>query len=154
MKPGLKYLQLFEDRLESLRKLVDLGLADEATEKIFRYMEKGRKDDLWLSRTGITGLPDGLEVGGDLFLDGCDRLQSLPEDLQVRGLLSLEGCISLTHLPDGLRVGGSLYLNECTGLTRLPENLWVGEWLHLTDSGIDRVPASAEVKGRIIGLKK
>ena len=51
-------------------------------------------DSLLLSDTGITSLPDGLTVGGDL-------------DLQGTGIISL---------PDGLTVGGYLYL-QGTGIT-------------------------------------
>ena len=37
-------------------------------------------------------------------------LSQLPEGLTVGGTLYLNGCIGLTHLPEGLTVGGTLYL--------------------------------------------
>lgn len=37
-------------------------------------------------------LPDGLSVGGGLYLNGCAGLTSLPDGLSVGGWLDLEGC--------------------------------------------------------------
>jgi ABC-type uncharacterized transport system YnjBCD ATPase subunit len=45
---------------------------------------------LWVSNTNITSLPEGLEVGGDLFL----------QDTTIKSL------------PAGLKVGGDLYLKD------------------------------------------
>ena len=49
-----------------------------------------RKNDLDLSWTDIESLPDGLIVGGDLFLTSCRNLESLPKGLKVGGYLIIE----------------------------------------------------------------
>lgn len=68
------------------------------------------KGDLNLSSTNIKELPQGLQVGGSLWLSGCRSLTNLPEELKVGGSLILSGCRSLTELPQGLKVSGSLFL--------------------------------------------
>jgi len=73
--------------------------------------------------TGLTSLPNGLKVGESLILEGCTGLTSLPKGLKVGYSLDLEGCTGLTSLPKGLKVGWSLYLDGCTGLTSLPKGL-------------------------------
>ena len=65
--------------------------------------------------TGITALPDGLTVGGDLYLRGTG-ITALPDGLTVGGSLYLRGT-GITALPDGLTVGGRLDLENCTGIT-------------------------------------
>ncbi|MBO8135534.1 hypothetical protein IM678_16975, partial [Dickeya fangzhongdai] len=73
-----------------------------------------------LRGTGITSLPEGLSVGGSLYLRGTG-ITSLPEGLSVGGSLYLRGT-GITSLPEGLSVGGSLDLQDCTGITSLPDN--------------------------------
>ena len=75
-------------------------------------------DELSLSNTNIVSLPDGLKVGGTLYLENCTSLTSLPDGLQVGWSLSLIGCTSLKTLPNGLKVGRSLYL-ENTPLAKM-----------------------------------
>ena len=65
-----------------------------------------------------------------LALRWCEGFK-LPENLEVGGDLDLEGCEGLTKLPEGLKVRGSLYLIRCVGLSELPENLEVGGYLSL-----------------------
>ncbi|MBU1248189.1 MAG: hypothetical protein KKB70_05790, partial [Proteobacteria bacterium] len=79
-----------------------------------------------LRQTGVTALPDGLRVKGDLDFSGCPCLVSLPDDLQVGGSLFLEDCTGLTSLPDDLQVKGSLWLDGCSSLVSLPDGLQVG----------------------------
>jgi hypothetical protein len=57
----------------------------------------------------IDALPDGLTVGGSLYLSGCSGLTALPDGLTVGGWLNLRGCSGLTALPDGLTVGGGIF---------------------------------------------
>jgi len=83
------------------------------------------KGNLFLARSGIESIPDGLHVKGDLDLDGNP----------------------LTSLPDGLRVDGSLNLSYCKQLTRLPEDLTVGGWLRVADTQITELPQSLRVLG-------
>ena len=86
-------------------------------------------EDLDLSGTNISSLPQGLHVGGDLFLGGCTSLTILPQDLHVGGNLKIYGCNSLTALPQGLHVGGDLKIYGCNSLTALLKAYTSGEIL-------------------------
>ncbi|PHS44288.1 MAG: hypothetical protein COB03_18660, partial [Alteromonas sp.] len=72
-----------------------------------------------LEETQITELPEGLNVGGSLYLRGT-QITELPEGLNVGDSLYLCGT-QITELPEGLNVGDSLYLEE-TQITELPES--------------------------------
>lgn len=150
----LKYIKLFEDRLESLRALVKLGLADNATKglvKALDYMIAGSEGSLNLEGSDIVSLPDGLQVGGSLILRRCTELKSLPAGLVVGGSLYLEGCTELKSLPDGLQVGGSLFLNDCRRLRSLPNGLRVKYSIFLNGSSVQDLPPDLEVGGQIFG---
>jgi hypothetical protein len=81
-----------------------------------------------------------------------DPITSLPENLQVGGNLYLNGT-PITSLPENLQVGGNLYLSD-TPITSLPENLQVGGDLNLTGTLIKMISPElrSRIKGRIIGL--
>lgn len=83
--------------------------------------------------TELTSLPEKLQVGGTLWLDGCTSLTSLPTGLKVGRNLRLGGCTSLTSLPVDLWVGRGLFLNGCTSLTSLPVDLRVRDSITLPD---------------------
>ena len=107
------------------------------------------KENLNLSDTNITSLPDNLKVGGSLHLYGCTSLTSLPDNLKVNGTLDLEGCTSLTSLPDNLSVNEDLNLWGCTNLTSLPKNLSV-EWnLDIRKTKIKSLPKDLKVDREI-----
>src|SRR5579872_930391 len=84
--------------------------------------------NLDLKNSNIETLLAGLEVRGNLCLEGCINLKSLPEGLKVAGDLYLGGRVHntsqglivksnlLTTLPQGLEVGGDLHLFSCTSL--------------------------------------
>jgi hypothetical protein len=130
----MKYLQLFEDRVESLKKLHDLGLVD----------------SIDLSGSGIERLPDDLQrVKGSLILRDCAQLESLPDGLKVGGSLYLEGCTGLRILPVGLEVGHSLFLEGCIRLRSLPDGLKVGHSLWLGGSGVFDLPTDLRVGQQI-----
>lgn len=74
--------------------------------------------------TGLTGLPDKLNVDGHLILFCCIHLEGLPNNLQVGGNLVLLGCISLESLPDNLRIGGKLHLRRCINLRTVPQAIF------------------------------
>ena len=100
--------------------------------------------NLDLKNSNIETLPAGLEVRGNLCLEGCINLKSLPEGLKVEGSLYLSGRVHytsqglqvtsnlLTSLPRGLEVGGDLHLFSCTNLISLPRGLKVRGCLNLT----------------------
>ena len=101
--------------------------------------------------TGLTTLPEGLEVGGGLYLSFCTGLTHLPEGLKVGGSLDLEACTSLTTLPEGLKVGKWLDLEGCTALITLPEGLKVGWELHVNGcTGLTSLPEGLEVGGNLV----
>lgn len=126
----MKYLQLFEDRLESLKKLAELGLVDRDTLKVLDYMAGPMTGSLDLEDSALETLPDGLVVGGNLFLNGS----------QIR------------TLPDGLVIAGDLDLEE-TRLETLPARLRVGKDLFLSQSSIKSLPDDLTVGGKIYGFK-
>jgi hypothetical protein len=64
-------------------------------------------------REWVACLPDGLHIGGPLWLDRLP-LAALPDGLEVDGFLSLRGCIELAVLPPRLTVGEELDLRDCT----------------------------------------
>ena len=82
------------------------------------------KGNLDLSYTNITFLPEGLEVGGDLYLYNCKNIESLPEGLKVGGNLYLS-YTNITSLPEGLEVGFTLFLHH-SKIESLPKGLKVG----------------------------
>ena len=138
----MKYLKLFEswnpvsdEELASAQELHQIGVVSsqeledlvrlkQAQQRIIRYKGVGNLDLSFCNL--LTGLPDGLKVGGYLDLHGCTGLESLPDDLEVKGYLDLSGCISLASLPSGLKVGRDLYLYGCIGINKLPQDLKVG----------------------------
>lgn len=98
-------------------------------------------------------LPDGLTVGGWLYLEGCTALTALPDGLSVGDWLDLRGCTALASLPDGLSVGRELELSGCTALTALPDGLTVGDWLELSGcTALTALPDGLSVGGDWIGL--
>ena len=106
--------------------------------------------NLYLAGTPITSLPEGLIVGGGLYLGGTP-ITSLPEGLTVNGSLSLYGT-SITSLPKGLTVGGDLYLYG-TSITSLPEGLTVGGSLWLEGTPLSKKYSEEELKRMLPGVK-
>jgi hypothetical protein len=93
------------------------------------------KDDLDLSHSNITSLPEGLKVGGSLILSGL-KITSLPKSLEVKGSLSLYRS-EITSLPEGLKVGYDLILTYST-ITSLPRGLKVGGYIYIFGSKLTR----------------
>ena len=150
----MKYLQLFEERLESLRQLAELGLLSETDLKILEYIEAGSQGSLSLKwRDDLVEIPDALKrVGGALDLSECASLERLPDGLEVEKFLDLNHCTRLKRLPMGLRVGRSLVLIGCTGLRSLPDDLEVGGDIWLFGSGVQSVPDGIRLGGTVNGL--
>ena len=55
----------------------------------------------WEKPDVVLPLPEGLSVGGSLFLQNTG-ITSLPEGLTVGGTLDLRGCTGITSLPEGI----------------------------------------------------
>lgn len=114
--------------------------------------------------TGITELPDGLRVRGNLDCAGSGMTR-LPARLTVEGSLDLERtsvselpenvCVhgdiflkqsGIRHLPPSLRISGNLWL-QLSHITSLPANLRVGGSLYLRDTPIAVLPEGLVVEG-------
>lgn len=80
---------------------------------------------------GVTRLPDNLDIGPDLNLEGSG-IKELPKGLKVGGRLSLTGS-DITALPDDLQVT-DLNLRE-SKVTELNPNITVSNWIS-ADSNI------------------
>ena len=117
MKPHVvKFFQFLEDK-EGKRVPLKYKLLNPNKFKITKD-DLNVDDELSLSNTNIMSLPDGLKVGGTLYLENCTSLKTLPNDLYVGRSLFLTDCTSLTSLPNGLKVVWSLYL-ENTPLAKM-----------------------------------
>jgi len=145
----LKYLQLFETRMTNAVQLAKLGLVDEDTAKVYKYLEEVNdperfsgwlnlnledypheslppelvhvKGELNLIDAKIKSLPDGFKVDGDLSLHGSS-IEALPKGLEVGRDLHLDDT-GISFLPDDLKVGGSLTLAATPNLTQLPQRM-------------------------------
>ncbi len=148
----MKYIQLFETRMANAAQLAKLGLMDEDTLKVYRYLEVINdpddapdwynlklddypheslppelthvRGDLHLMEAKIKSLPDGFKVDGTLFLNSSD-IETLPNGLIVVGSLILEST-PISSIPEDLKVKGSLILANTPNLTQLPQRMDVG----------------------------
>jgi hypothetical protein len=96
------------------------------------------KGDLALGFSKVKSLPNGLKVGGNLFLNNCDNLTSLPNGLEVGGSLFLMD-VKINSLPKRLVVGGSLDLTG-SAITSLPRGLKVGGLLKVDNTELIKYP--------------
>jgi hypothetical protein len=118
--------------------------------QIQQYIKNGSKGDLNLSNTLITSLPNGLKVGGSIWLDKTP-ITTLPDDLEVEKSLYLRNA-KITSLPNGLKVGGSLELFN-SPITSLPSDLEVGRDIWLSDTPISEKYTEEEIKQMVPGVK-
>ena len=133
--------------LEQAQKMMavnggDLDLAYTPIESLPEGLTVG--GGLWLEGSKIKSLPKGLEVGGTLDLENTP-IESLPEGLTVGWNLYLSGS-KVKSLPKGLKVRGNLYLRN-TPIESLPEGLTVGGGLYLGGSKIKSLPQDLKVGG-------
>lgn len=128
------------------------GKYDEGSIKLLRSLSKLPldkrivNDDLHLAFSGVTSLPKGLKVTGNLNLTST-QTKYLPAGLQVGGSLNL-GDTLITSLPSGLKVSGSLSLRD-TKVTSLPPDLKVDGSMFLAGSSISSIPAGLKVGGEL-----
>jgi len=122
--------------------VVDLDLVDTLIYSLPEGLKVG--GSLYLSNTRITSLPEGLKVGGSLNLSFTTTINSLPEGLEVGGNLSLY-MTNITTLPEGLKIGGGLNL-QYTEINSLPKTLTVGDGLNLIDTPISKKYTKEQLK--------
>ena len=63
-------------------------------------------------------LPDGLTVGGYLYIDGNATVETLPSNLVVLGDVGMSGKTTFTHIPEDTIILGKLLLGEDTQLKK------------------------------------
>lgn len=109
--------------------------------------------ELDASESGLTSLPEDLQIESRLVLDNCAALATLPAGLTA-GSISLRNCVSLRALPENLHTWfldltnctrfetwpekgtihhGALILRNCPGIRSLPG--WLGSLSQLDLSG-------------------
>ena len=121
-------------------------------DKIQEYIRNGSEGDLDLRRSPIQFLPRNLtKVGGYLWLDFCENLQSLPDNLRVNGSLDLNGCKNIQSLPNGLKVKYNLDLRY-TNITSLPSDLEVGGSLILYRTPIADMYTKEQIREMVPGV--
>ncbi len=117
--------------------------------KIRDYIKNGSQGDLDLRNSPIKFLPKNLtKVGGYLWLDFCENLQSLPNGLKVDGDLDLR-FTNITFLPTDIQVKGDLDLRN-SSIKSLPSDLEVGGDLILINSQIEKLPNNLIVNGHLV----
>jgi len=120
---------------------------------------------LCLRDSGITEIPEELEVSGDLYLNLCQqlsfiysmekvtiggkldltgtRISSIPEDLKLHcgKDLELNSCVNLERIGRGLHVGGALNARHCKKLVEISSDIHVGAYIELQgSSGLTELP--------------
>lgn len=101
-------------------------------EKVFDFIKEKRGYDYPFIYKLVKGLPvseDELNIEGHLRL-GDTGVSFLPDNLNVHGFLSLTRLSKITHLPNNLTVHDDLYMNH-TNIETIPNNLKVSGDLHL-----------------------
>jgi hypothetical protein len=97
-----------------------------------------------LSRASwVRELPEGLKVGGALFVHGCTELRGLPAGLAAQDLYA-GGCVRLTTIAAGLKVR-TLRVEGCRNLEALPDGLEVE---HLNICGCPKLVLPSDLKVR------
>ena len=126
----------------------DKVLLRRTNDKIQEYIRNGFEGELDLRNSPIKFLPKNLtKVGGYLWLDFCENLQSLPNGLKVDGDLDLR-YTNITSLPTDIQVKGELNLRN-SSIKSLPSDLEVGGDLVLMYSQIEKLPDNLTVNGRL-----
>jgi hypothetical protein len=124
----------------------DKVLLRRTNDKIQEYIKNGFEGNLDLRNLPIKFLPKNLtRVGGYLWLDFCENLQSLPNGLKVDGDLDLR-FTNITFLPSDIQVKGDLDLRN-SSIKSLPSDIEVGRNLILINSQIEKLPDNLTVNG-------
>ena len=155
----IKFLDILKENDDNIfiprgsKEEKDKVLIRRTNDKIQEYIRNGSEGNLDLRRSPIQFLPRNLtKVGGYLWLDFCENLQSLPDNLRVNGTLDLDSCINLQSLPNGLKVYGDLDL-RFTNITSLPSDLEVGGDLALYRTPIANRYTKEQIREMIPGVE-
>jgi hypothetical protein len=142
------------------------------------FPNKITKNDLYVNGDldlayygGITSLPFGLKVDGNLNIQGSG-IEYLPEDIIVKGSINMEGSSirtfprSLKHirgslnisntrisfLPNDLSIDGSLNICRSNDLRRLPDRIKILGDLYLGEGRV-MFPPTFEIRGTIFHME-
>ena len=150
----IKFLDILKENDDNIfiprgsKEEKDKLLIRRTNDKIQEYIRNGFEGNLDLRRTPIQFLPKNLtRVGGYLWLDFCENLQSLPNGLKVDDDLDLRNT-NITFLPTDIQVKGELNLRN-SSIKSLPSDLEVGGDLVLMYSQIEKLPDNLTVNGRL-----
>lgn len=104
------------------------------------------KRDLDLEGTVISSLPEGLRVGGNLFLN--KKITVLPNNITVGGNMLFGAFSKIKALPEGLYIKGNIDLRE-SQIKTLPEDLKVDGELIMVSLIIESLPENFQINGSI-----
>src|SRR5690348_6920358 len=110
-----------------------------------RTLPRGlRCDELIITESGLTWLPDDLQVRTRLSLTRCPYIRTLPHGLNTRHL-ELHACDGIKYLPSGIKVAESLVIERCAQLDSLPAKLRLRRLEVLECARIRSIPADVQV---------
>ena len=146
----IKFLDILKENDDNIfiprgsKEEKDKVLLRRTNDKIQEYIKNGSEGNLDLRNSPIKFLPRNLtRVGGYLWLDFCENLQSLPNGLKVDGDLDLR-FTNITFLPSDIQVKGDLDLRN-SSIKSLPSDIEVGGSLILMYSQIEKLPDNLTV---------
>jgi hypothetical protein len=113
--------------------------------KVLKYIKDGCQGNLFLRRTPLEFLPEGLtSVGRDLFLS-YSKIKKLPDNLKEIGGSLFLSYTPIEYLPEELiRVVEHLDLS-CSKIKKLPNNLKIGKSLFSFDTPIEYLPENLSI---------
>ena len=110
-----------------------------------RALPRGlRCDELIITDSGLTWLPDDLQARTRLSLTRCPYIRTLPHGLGTRHL-ELHACDGIKYLPSGIKVSESLVIDRCPQLEALPAKLRLRRLEVSECESIRSIPADMQV---------
>lgn len=125
------------------------GLLNISQSKLKELPENLNVGTLKARHSSLEKLSNSFKCNGSIEL-GYSDIKEWPDALtEVNGNLDLEET-PIKSLPDNLKVKKDLNINYCESLKQLPNNLIVGMNLYMLGAGIEVLPQSAKVSGKVI----
>jgi len=142
----MKHIKLFESWTQDDEinlEFARLGIINnEYLNALIEYQEEGSVGGLWLNGYPLTALPPFIKkVEKDLHLSDS-KIESLPEGLEIGGDLYLNDSKNLKALPDNLKIGRDLMLNG-TNIDAIPFGLKINRRILLYDTPLSRTGKSS-----------
>jgi hypothetical protein len=92
--------------------------------------------------------PEDLNVKGSLYLDQIRSVLSLPDNLEVGGDLYLQGT-KITSLPNNLKVGGSLFIQTCP-IKDIPKNMFIEQHFYCKGTPLARNNSRVAIRSMVM----